>query len=176
MSFFQAEDYPNHLYMNNLPNQVGSIMRNPENNSYGSIKIVPEFDVHGRIRMVHSFLQDGNKKHREYSFTRIQLKEFLRQNQNIAIQFDENVHDNHYCVENVDNVGQYQPSTFNHLEYRVSDLPLPRSSFEASFQHKHEPSMDGRMSQPNVPNKLPTSNISGNEIDYAISMPSNIGQ
>jgi hypothetical protein len=165
--------------MDRHPNQVGSILRNPNNLAQDSIRIVSELDVHGRIRLIYSFQQNGHKKHREYSFTRVQLKEFLRQKHNIIIQFDQGISQTDSCFETVEPVTQYQPSTFDHLEYRVSNLPLPRSSFETSFQHKHEPNNPGVMStmssMSTMSDRLPPSNISGNTIDYTINAPSTVG-
>lgn len=188
--------------MENYPNQVGSMMRNPATHQRDSVKITSELDVHGRIRLVYTFIEKGYKRHREFSFTKPQLKEFLRDKPGIEIQFDNNnpeTEAQYHAVGQIDNLSN---TNFNHLEYRMSDLPLPRSSFEASFQHKHEPSEHGTPRNPPLTypqgnmgtvemspgdmraNQIPSnemrfnsmlqSNISGNDITYQVSAPPNL--
>ena len=127
------------------PNLIGAKLRNPAHHS-NSLKIVSELDLHGRIQVLHSSQEGGHKKHREYAFTRPQLKEFLRANPAVQILFDENRlsggSSTYQALDNESGGGMshlYRDSSFKHREYQGLDLPLPRSSFEASFQHKHDP-------------------------------------
>ena len=162
------------LYMQHYPNQLGSMMRNPNQARRESVKIVSELDVHGRIRLVHTFIDQGCKKHREYSFTKAQLKEFLKQNQDLVIEFDQNQSQFSDTYHSVQSPHPMMPGdTFHHLEYRGQNLPLPRSSFEASFQQKHEPNGMPRMGVGPALNGAFHSNISGNEIDYQVNTPTN---
>ena len=111
----KESDYTERLMAHNRMLPAGNTVRNPDQIARGKVVLARERDVHGKIGLTHSYTENGQIFHRQYSMDREELKEFLKLHPDVQISTegeDQILHcgsDTYVQVESMESASSFPP-------------------------------------------------------------------